>query len=253
MNNPRTLTSMLAAIGTSAAMACSCFGPQTFCETLNPPYPDPEWWIPDAIVLGVKLGDNQHGMDVKIVQSFSGSLQVNDTIRVWGDCGLLCRHYPGTWAVGDTVLWGFKITDLMGNGLCGTSYEQPTDYMISICGIYYLDYAAEMVSGPITSSTMETMPLAQLGQLVTDCLSTGVIEQPAHDPLVVWYDGEVPVMQMDVSLGKVDLSIRDALGREVMAQGWDGSSLRIEDQRAGIYLAVIRTPWFQSARKIVVR
>ncbi len=77
----------------SGAQACSCFGPQSFCGTLDPPYEQPEWWIPDAVVLGVKLSSMAHGMDVLILNSFSGELHPGDTVTVWGDTGNLCRWY----------------------------------------------------------------------------------------------------------------------------------------------------------------
>ena len=119
-------------------MACSCFGPQTFCGTLDPPYEppmDPAWWIPDAIVLGVKVASVAHGMDVELVTVFAGEAQVGDTVRVWGDTGLLCRMYADSWGVGDTVVWGLRWTDMAGGPL-----EQEGDYLISVCGTYWLEY-----------------------------------------------------------------------------------------------------------------
>lgn len=240
-------------VGTSAMLACSCFGPESFCETLNPPFPSPEWWIPDAVVLGVKLGDYQHGMDVKIVQSFSGVLQADDTIRVWGDCGLLCRHYPDTWNVGDTVIWGFRYTDLAGNSLCGTSYEQPGDYMISICGVYFLDYNDGIVSGPITSSVSSTMSIDLFGQLVEGCLSTGMNEANEVDPLTVCYDGTVPVIQMQGISNAAELCVFDALGRSMLSRSWDGSALRIEMLGSGAYLLEVRNGSARQVKRLVVR
>lgn len=250
MNTFRPFLAALSGFAGSCAIACSCFGPTSFCATLNPPFPNPEWWIPESIVLGVKLGDYQHGMDVKVIQAFTGSLQVDDTVRVWGDCGLLCRHYPSTWAVGDTVVWGFRITDLAGNSLCGTSYEQPTDHMISICGIYYLDYANGSVTGPITSETIETMTLVQLAALVEDCLTTGSAELPASTGPVLWYDGDVPVIEWSRCPGVVDMRIVDMRGAMLRRERWTGTVLRMDGLGSGIYFLEAGTDF---VCKVVVR
>lgn len=248
----RVLLGTAMAAGASVTLACSCFGPQTFCETLDPPFPDPEWWIPDAVVLGVKLGDFQHGIDVKIISSFSGTLQPDDTIRVWGDCGLLCRHSPGTWNVGDTVIWGFQITDLAGNMLCGTSYEQPTDHMISICGVYYLDYANGIVSGPITTTAIESMPISQFGQLVDGCLSTDINEQVDGDALGVRYDGGVPVIELPGLAASVDLNVFDALGRPILRRSWNGGPLRLGSPVNAPLLIEVRNGSDRRTWKVVV-
>ncbi|MBL0129150.1 MAG: hypothetical protein IPP83_17270 [Flavobacteriales bacterium] len=111
-----TLFALALVCSTYVAKACSCFGPSTFCETLNPPYGpgwDPSWWIPDNIVLGVKLNTVDYGVDLLIVQDFSGGFKGGEVIRVWGDCGFLCRSYNTGPADGDTVLWGIKPCDLV--------------------------------------------------------------------------------------------------------------------------------------------
>ena len=131
----------LAIAASNAAFACSCFGPQTFCGTLNPQppqFPDPQWWIPSDIIMAVKVNSVEYGADMKVVQTFSGTLQAEQVIRVWGDCGLLCRHYVDGVANGDTVIWALQHCDLSGNGACGTSFEQAGDYQLSVCGICLL-------------------------------------------------------------------------------------------------------------------
>jgi hypothetical protein len=158
----------LASLG--SANACSCFGPQTFCGTLDPPYPDPEYWIPDAIILGVKVASIAHGMDILVIGSFAGETHPDDTVRVWGDTGLLCRLYADSWNVGDTAVWALQWTDFMGGAM-----EQPGDYLISVCGIYALAYNNGIVSGPLMQEGVEEdMPLSEFEDLVDGCLSTGI-------------------------------------------------------------------------------
>ncbi|MBL7964773.1 MAG: hypothetical protein JNM31_13125 [Flavobacteriales bacterium] len=199
--------------------ACSCFGPQTFCGTLDPPFPNPEYWVPDAVVLAVKLGEVQHGMDVKVLQSFAGALQSGDTVRVWGDCGALCRHYPGSWNDGDTVIWGFRFTDLTGNMICGTSYEQAGEYMISICGVYTLSYTAGVVTGPIVTETGESMSISQFEALVESCLSTSVYEQHESPALTLVGEGDAFFVRLGEGWGpEVTLSMHDVQGRSLLDQ-----------------------------------
>lgn len=246
----RSLGLGIALSATRMALACSCFGPQTFCGVLNPPFPNPEWWIPESVVLGVKLADFQHGMDVKVIQSFSGSLLADDTVRVWGDCGLLCRHYPTTWAVGDTVIWGLMITDLAGNSLCGTSFEQPTDHMISICGVYYLDYANGTVSGPITTETFETMPIEQFADLVIDCLSTGIATASGHADLVI-RTADDGIWSSCTAAGVREWALVDATGRVRSSRAWDGSPLRSPDLPSGAYVVQVRIHDRWLRRKVI--
>lgn len=250
----RVLLGTALAAGASVTLACSCFGPQTFCETLNPPFPDPEWWVPDAVVLGVKLADFAHGMDVKILQSFTGTLLPDDTIRVWGDCGLLCRHYPGTWAIGDTVVWGFMTTDLAGNSLCGTSYEQPTDYMISICGVYYLDYANGVVSGPIAPG-IGSLPLPDFIQQVNGCLlATGSVGPAPRSNLLIGVEAGAPVIEFQGLNGRhVTLSLTDGAGRTRLSRSWDGTRTRIAGLPGGMYLMCLRGATLAITRKLIVQ
>ncbi len=242
--------------GHQQAMACSCFGPQTFCETLNPQppqFPEPQWWTPDAIVLVVKLADVEYGVNVKVVQSFSGDLQVDTVIRVWGDCGLLCRHYVNGPANGDTLLWAIKHTDLMGNGLCGTNFEQPQDWALSVCGVYWLNYDNGIVSGPLTvEGANETMSLAAFQVLVDGCLPTAVPERSIPSPLSVRYVDGSPVITCPGLDPDAYLVIIDAQGRIVLRRRWNGTPLPIDGAVPGLYIAQVGSNGRKWVRKMVV-
>ncbi|MBK8500004.1 MAG: hypothetical protein IPL52_14580 [Flavobacteriales bacterium] len=206
-------------MGTTRGHACSCFGPSTFCETLNPPYAppiDPAWWIPDHIVMGVKLITVEYGVDLKVVQDFSGDLETDQVIRVWGDCGLLCRMYNTDVTDGDTVLWAIQHCDLSGNFGCGMSVEEEGHYQLSVCGVYWLDYANGVVSGPLfTEGANETVSLAEFGELVNGCLPTRVEDPMAPEVTVRCIDGELSIVATGDWSGTKDVCITDVAGRVV--------------------------------------
>ena len=247
---------LLAGQASAPALACSCFGPQTFCSTLNPQppeFPEPQWWIPDAIVLVVKLADVEYGADVKVVQSFHGELQVDTVIRVWGDCGLLCRHYVNGPANGDTLLWAIQHTDLMGNGPCGTNFEQPQDWALSICGVYWLNFENGIVSGPLTvEGASESVTLQEFADLVSGCLSTGVNEVVAHEAIELLYVGGIPVISCGDIASDAELLIMDAQGRIVLRRRWNGMPLPFDNAVHGVYIAQVNTGGRKWVRKVVV-
>ncbi len=228
--------------------ACSCFGPQTFCGTLDPPYPQPEWWIPDAVVLGVKLSSIAHGMDILVLNSYAGQLHEGDTVRVWGDTGNLCRVYANTWSIGDTVVWGIRHTDQAGGAL-----EQPEDYLISVCGVYWLAYANGEVSGPITvEDGNEVMTMEQFEVLVTGCLTTGIAEAVRKDPMFVLQGPNGTSITM-ATLERVQLRVSDTAGRTCIVRDWDGSSLSLDDLPTGMYAVSVQGSGPRCMRKVVVR
>lgn len=228
----------------SNALACSCFGPQTFCETLNPQppqFPEPQWWIPSDIVLAVKLGDYQYGADMKVVQVFSGDLEPNQTIRVWGDCGLLCRHYVNGGAVGDTVLWSLQPCDLSGNGPCGTNFEDPDDYQLSICGVYWLDYADGIVSGSLLlEGWAESISLSTFNELVNGCLPTSVEESVAPTASIRCVDDQLTINTTGTWNAEKEVCITDLAGRVVHEARFRGAQGTMLLPRRIVGLALVR-------------
>ncbi|MBK9176431.1 MAG: hypothetical protein IPM46_08835 [Flavobacteriales bacterium] len=227
----------------SRSMACSCFGPSTFCETLNPPYGPPfgpEYWQPDHVVLGVKLATVEYGVDLQVIQDFRGVLEADEIIRVWGDCGFLCRMYNYGVTNGDTVLWGIQNCDLGGNFLCGgTDFEEESHYQIPVCGIYWLGYANGVVSAPLfTEGATETVGLEDFGALVQGCLPTR-IDEPEAALADVWCDGTAITIETgsEWSDGK-QACITDAGGRVLLDVVYRGtrSTLPIPSESSGILL-----------------
>ncbi|MCB9182725.1 MAG: hypothetical protein H6591_02320 [Flavobacteriales bacterium] len=206
----------------TAGSACSCFGPQTFCQTLNPQppqFPVADWWTPSDVVLLVKLNSYEYGADMKVVQVYHGDLQPEQPIRVWGDCGLLCRHYVDGVGDGDTVLWALRPTDLTGNGSCGTSLEEAGDYQLSICGIYWLDYGNGIVSGAITQEDWsESMPISEFAELVNGCLPTAVPSRVPDDFQVLAGEGRLRLQLSDGWADRVLVRLFDASGRVLLEE-----------------------------------
>lgn len=211
--------------------------PGTFCETM-----EPEWYEPHIAVLGVKLNEVYYGMNVKILQVFHGDAEVGDTITVWGDNGALCRWYVGTWADGDTVVWGLHETDFLGNEITAgfpPDLEQPGDYHISICGTYWLPYTNGMITGPIAPG-VTSATVVQFWPAIVNCLATGISENLGAGGLLIvdgegapWLSLREPVMSQ--------LSITDASGRNVLTRNWDGMPLQLRGMAAGAYVVQVRS------------
>ncbi len=234
------------------AKACSCFGPHTFCQTLNPPYAEPQWWIPNAIIMAVKLNDHEYAADMKVIRSFSGTLQNEEIIRVWGDCGLLCRNYVNGLANGDTVIWGVQHCDLSGNGSCGTSFEEVQDYQLSVCGIYWLNFNNGIVSGPLTiENATENVTLTEFEELVNGCLATSVEEAIDLAALSVRSADGGPWLSL-TKQQRVELSVVDVVGRSYLSRSWDGSPLQLFGLPVGTYMVQVNSADRRWVRKVAV-
>lgn len=131
-------------ISRSFSIACSCSGPNDFCTTINNQGSD-------LIIKGVKVSRIFHGMKVKVLEMLSGS-ESNDTIMVWGDDGALCRVYTDNFSVSDTFILALYHTDFAHNLMSGDSIEQPGDYHLSVCGMYFLNVVNDSVVGYISDT-----------------------------------------------------------------------------------------------------
>ena len=150
-----------------ASYSCTCMHPSTYCETIQAQNSD-------LLVLGYKISDIYHGMTIEIVQVLQGS-ETRDTITVWGDNGMLCRHSTAAFAFQDTIVFALHNCDLGGNML-GGNYEQPDHYQISNCGIYYLDYINGNVFGSIDNG-ISSLSLSALVQMHASCVSAALEKQ----------------------------------------------------------------------------
>lgn len=225
-----------------SASACSCFGNNSYCETLAP-----GWFVnPDATAMVVKLTDYHYGITVKVVQTFGGTSLPEDTLTLWGDNGALCRIYLNGIAVGDTVIFGLNETDLMGNTIWNSQYppnlEEGGDYMVSVCGVYALNVIDGQVSGWIDAPMVQTMSLQDFDAMVTSCTLGVGVEEPVEEEndLTVSYTADGPVLRAALPLGNAQLTIVDAAGRVVLSRGWKGEPLTLALGAAGVYAVRVR-------------
>ncbi|MBK9534239.1 MAG: T9SS type A sorting domain-containing protein [Flavobacteriales bacterium] len=232
----------------ASTLACSCFGPQTFCETIDPAFSG----VPDAIVLAVKLGNVEYGADMKVIRSFSGTLQDDQEVRVWGDCGALCRWYVDGFAVGDTVVWGIHQTDLSGNVICGTSFEQPSDFHLSICGIYWLGYENGVVTGPLTTAfASESLPESEFALFVNGCLTTGVDDHDQADPITVRQELDGTTISLNTN-ENLQITVFDGLGQLCVERTWNGIPIKLNQWPTGIYTVAVLSDKKRWVRKVFV-
>jgi hypothetical protein len=128
------------------ALACSCTwgGPFTNVALRS-----------DLIVLAEVRSYHRHSMDVTIVEVLKGS-ETRRTIRVWGDNGALCRPYVTAFPRGSR--WIFALRALRE--------PDARDYVISICGDFWLEARGDQAVGRITVAehgrTLETIPLSEM-------------------------------------------------------------------------------------------
>lgn len=156
-------------------LGCDCGGANTFCETIKSQIAPEEY-----IVKAIKLKDINHGMDVKIINSYRDVIP-KDTVRIWGDNGALCRVGTGLFEVGDTIIMNLFVLNDISQNLSGEG-ENIGDYELSSCGKYYLKVKNNKVVGGITSEILE-IDLDEFDELMkeennfTECISTNTKEK----------------------------------------------------------------------------
>ena len=221
----------------TSTLACDCAMqlPYTFCETLYP-----TWDTPHVVVLGVKLDEVFYGMHVKVLEVLEGNVLVGDTLTVWGDNGALCRHYAGTWNVGDTVVWGFHETDFMGNFITAgfpPDLEQAGDYHISSCGTYWLGFTNGMITGPIAPG-VTSISVPDFWPAMAACAANDIPENTTEDALRVFTAEGGPWLSMRTS-GSVELRVFDTSGRTMFERNWNGTPLQLSTP-AGVYFVLVQ-------------
>jgi hypothetical protein len=127
------------------ALACSCVwaGPFTAVAPGQP-----------LVVLGEVLSYRRNSMAVKVREVVQGA-ESRDTIRIWGDDGAQCRPYVTGFPRGTT--WLFAVRPLP---------DQPGDYVISVCGAFWLEVRGDQAVGRITArqhdAPLESAPLSEV-------------------------------------------------------------------------------------------
>lgn len=204
---------------------CSCINPTTYCETMQSE-------TSDLLILGYKITNIYHGMSIKVVQVLEGT-ETRDTITVWGDNGILCRHFSSAFSLNDTIVFALHNCDLYGNSL-NSNHEQPDHYQISNCGVYYLNYSNGQVIGSIDNG-VSSLSLSNFLQTHTSCSTTTFIKKnnsninlhpnPTHQKVF---------FQIRDYNGSVETQIYDLSGR--LLENTNSKIINLENYTKGIYM-----------------
>jgi hypothetical protein len=94
-------------------------------------------------------------MEIEVIETYKGT-ETRKTLTVWGDNGVLCRPYLSHFKVGQYYVIAFYQGS---DGSKGHVHEKetPNDYVISICGDYWLkaDIKNRIATGSITDKKSE--------------------------------------------------------------------------------------------------
>lgn len=114
----------------NASFACSCFGPQNFCDFVFNNFSEPS-----VVVKATKIRDVDHGMDIEVTQVLLGQVD-EEVVRVWGDVGHLCRYYTRGFGIGEEYLFALSRINRRDTFYRGEwlDKEEIGDFVISVCG-----------------------------------------------------------------------------------------------------------------------
>jgi len=124
----RLLALLVTLLAPGVALACSCMWSGPFTKVALGT---------ELVVLAEVRSYYRHSMDVAIIEVLKGGEDRRE-IRVWGDSGALCRPYVTAFPRG--TRWIFALKREPGT----------RDYIISVCGEYWLEVRGDQAVGRIT-------------------------------------------------------------------------------------------------------
>ena len=203
------------------AFPCSCFHPPTYCETMQTE-------SSDLLVVGYKITDHFHGMSIKIIQVLDG-IEIRDTITVWGDNGILCRHFTSIFGVNDTLVFALHNCDLSVSPI-----EQSDHYQISNCGVYYLNYNNGQVIGSIDNG-VNSLSINNFTQLHNSCSNTTSINTFTPD-FTLFPNPTNDLITIDIkgNNGSINVEVYDLQGR--LLQTTNSTTISLKDYAKGVYV-----------------
>ena len=140
----RLLTLLVTLLAPGVALACSCMWSGPFTKVALGT---------DLVVLAEVRSYYRHSMEVAVLDVLKGGEDRRE-IRVWGDSGALCRPYVTAFPRG--TRWIFALKREPGT----------RDYIISVCGEYWLEARGDQAVGRITvaehGGIKESAPLADM-------------------------------------------------------------------------------------------
>jgi hypothetical protein len=126
----------------------------------------------ELVVHGEVVDYYRHSMEVKVLEILKGE-EGRNTIRIWGDNGALCRPYVTSFPIGSR--WIFAVSPLPERMMDDQSLSfwdrfitkpPKRDYVISVCGDFWVEVRGERATGRITTSQhsplLEWVPLGEL-------------------------------------------------------------------------------------------
>ena len=181
-------------------VACDCFGPITFCESITDEDGNlyPTMLIVDAIVTKEK----SDGMEITIQEVLNGTLS-DETVFVKSDNGAECIHYTQGFSKDENYIF--------------VLIEYEDDYALSSCHISFLKIENGILNGPIAPG-IETYAYKDLGALEA-CVqgldlffinsSLSLFPNPTFNEIRLKNTGFSDADNL------VELEVMDVLGREV--------------------------------------
>ncbi|MBW8051382.1 MAG: T9SS type A sorting domain-containing protein [Cytophagales bacterium] len=143
-------------------LSCTCISQPNFCTIIDS-------FGVDLIIKGVKVSEHFHGMKVKVLEVLNGN-ELKDTIIVWGGSDALCRFNTDSFNISDTLILALDSTDFIMNIDLLDTIEKPGDYMLTICGHFFLRIFNDTVVGYISDSTIQKMSYNDFKSFVFSCL-----------------------------------------------------------------------------------
>lgn len=230
-----------------AIHACDCVPTGgSFCQSLqNDPYVK-------TVVMVRKTADYLHGMKVELIQHLAGE-SVADTFMIWGDNNTgLCRPFAGYWAIDDTIIMALHTCDLAGNGGNPNGVEQPSDYMISYCGIYRLQVFNGRVTGFIYGSAQQSVPLDVF--LASNCTQTFGMPPSSETQFSIYPNPASGWISFTSSVPlEASYSIVDVTGRSVMQGTIAGTTAQadLSALAAGLYTVTFTSAGTQRSYRFI--
>ena len=145
-------------IAANTAIACSCAGIYSWCETISGN-------SVQLIIKGSVVSVDSTGARVKVLDQIEGTAN-NDIIRIPHGNGALC--YSGLYSnqIGDTVILALSEVDSLDVEF--NPDFKIGDYTFYLCGTYILDVKNEIVKGQI-SGNIQQMHYDQFKNSTIDC------------------------------------------------------------------------------------
>jgi hypothetical protein len=160
----RLLTLLVTLLAPGVAVACTCMWSAPFTKVALGT---------DLIVLAEVRSYYRHSMDVAVIDVLKGG-EDRSVIRVWGDSGALCRPYVTAFPRG--TRWIFALKREPGT----------RDYIISVCGEFWLEVRGDRAVGRITVAEhgpmKESAPLPDVLAWIRSEGATPLVPTPIAGP-----------------------------------------------------------------------